>query len=265
MHSWPLYLFTLAIQSAVGGCIMLMLYNILLKNIVAKDTLQKANLKSLTALTVLSVLGLGCSFFDIGYPLNAVNAITNLGASWLSREILFTVLFIALISVSLAVNWKTQHLSQALLAVAGIAGLAVIFAMGSLYSHTIFEPWNSLNTLIGFYGSTIILGAVLISLVFFPVFKSTRGSFEAIKLPTLLAVLAAFIIQFAFIAALGSSLATLNPAMSLVRWFCSALAALLLVYLYFKDPKKSELLYISFGLLLVGELIGRYLFYLPLS
>ncbi|AFL98772.1 DMSO reductase anchor subunit [Desulfitobacterium dehalogenans ATCC 51507] len=265
MHSWPLYLFTLAIQSAVGGCIMLMLYNSLLKDIAAKDTMQKTNLKSLTVLTILSILGLGLSFFDIGYPLNAVNAITNLGSSWLSREILLTVLFIALVCLSFLVSWKKQHLSQALLTTAGIAGLALIFAMSSLYSHTIFEPWNSINTMIGFYGSAIILGAVVVNIVFFPVFKSTPGSFDAVKLPTLLAILAAFIIQFIFMASLGSNLAPLNPSLSLVRWFCSAFAALLLVYLYFKAPKKSELLYISFGLLFVGELIGRYLFYLPLS
>ncbi len=265
MHSWPLLIFTLAIQAAVGGSLILFLYNSLLKKTVTEDTLEKSNSKSLIVLTILSVIGLGFSFFDLGYPLNAINAISNIGASWLAREILLTCLFIGFVAITLIVSLKAKKLSQGLLGLASIVGLAAIFAMGSLYSTTIFEPWNSVNTIIGFYGSSIILGAVVINLLFFPIFQNSPGSFEEVKLPTLLIVLAAFIIQFIFMTALGSGLAALSPSITLMRWLCSALAALILSYLYLKDTKLSGLLYLSFGLMLIGEVIGRYLFYLPLS
>lgn len=265
MHSWPLLVFTLAIQAAVGGCLILFLYNSLLKKSLSEDTLEKANSKSLLVLTILSLLGLGFSFFDLGYPLNALNAIRNIGTSWLAREILFTCFFIGFVGLTFILNLKTKKLSQGLLGLAGIAGLAAVFAMGSLYSTTIFEAWNSVNTIIGFYGSSLILGTVVINILFFPVFQNNEASFEEVKLPTLLIILGAFIIQFTFMTALGSGLAALSPTISLMRWLCSAMAALLLAYLYLKTPRTSGLLYLSFGLMLVGEVIGRYLFYLPLS
>ncbi len=266
MHSWPLYLFTLAIQSAVGGCIMLAFYNRLLKKVLAEDVLQKYNFRSLVILAVLSIAGLAFSFLDLGYPLNAVNAIANFGTSWLSREILFTVLFIALICICVAISWKKQRLSQPVLIAGGLVGLLAVFAMGALYHNTIFEAWSSVNTFMGFYGSSLILGTVVVNLVFLPVLKTNKASFDAVKRPTLFVILAVFIIQFAFIAALGSGVETINTFMSLIRWLCSALAALMFVYLYFQEAnKKADLIYVSFALMLIGELIGKYLFYLPLA
>lgn len=266
MHSWPLYLYTLAIQSAVGGCIMLIVYNTLLKKVLTGDVLQKNNLKSLVILAATSIVGLFFSFFHLGYPLNAINAITNLGTSWMSREILFTVLFIALLFSTLVVSRKKQCLSQTLLICSGIVGLPLIFAMGSLYSNTIFEPWNSVNTIIGFYCSTIILGAVIVNTIFLPIFRTKAASLDAVKMPTLLIILAAFVIQFAFVAAFGSNILTLNTSVSLIRWLCSLSAAVLLGYLYYqKNNKKAELIYVPFAFMLIGELVGKYLFYLPLS
>jgi len=265
MHSWPLLIFTLAIQAAVGGSLILFLYNAWLKKTVAENTLEKYNLRSLIVLTALALLGLACSFFDLGYPLNAPNAIRNIGTSWLSREILLTCIFIVLMALALVMSLKAKKLTQSLLGVAGLIGLAAVFAMGGLYSNTIFEPWHNVNTLIGFYGSTFILGTVVINLILFPLYNTNKGSIEAVKLPTLLIILTAFILQFTFITAIGFSLTSLNPAISLMRWLCSAFAALLLTYIYFKATKNSGLIFASFCIMLVGEIIGRYLFYLPLS
>lgn len=47
---------------------------------------------------IVAVLGLGmlASLLHLGNPFNAPRAITNLGTSWLSREILFSVTFAVL-------------------------------------------------------------------------------------------------------------------------------------------------------------------------
>jgi len=266
MHSWSLYLFNLAIQSAVGGCILLLIYNGLLNKVVVKDVLHRYNSKSVFTLAILSIVGLVISFFHLGYPLHAFNAINNLGSSWLSREIFFTSIFIVLLCLTVLVTWKKQQLNQPLLVLGSIAGVVAVYSMGSLYSNTIFTEWNGVNTIVGFYCTAFVLGTVVISLLFLPLLNKAAETFQAIKMPTLLIVLSAFIVQFIFMATFGSGIAALNISVSLIRWICSAVAAILLVYLYYpRRESRIELVYLAFGLMLIGELIGKYLFYSPLA
>src|SRR5690606_29995093 len=70
--------------------------------IVHTAALRKAGEKQANALSNRALLGIGpvlvlavlASFFHLGNPTNAYRAINNIDSSWLSREILLTVLFV---------------------------------------------------------------------------------------------------------------------------------------------------------------------------
>lgn len=265
MSEWPLYVFTLAIQAAVGGCILMTIYNVLLKKVLAAEVLAGCCQKCLTAFSTIAVIGMALTFFNIGYPRNALNAILNIQSSWLSREIAFTVIFIGLLLITTALSWRTHRQNQNLLIICSLWGLVTIFAMAALYNFTIFTAWSNINTFVGFYCSALILGAIVVIVAFLPALQAAPAAFAAVKMPTVVLVLAVFMLQFIFNTTFGS-IAPGSSVLTLIRWTCSAVAAILLVYLYsFKDIKFCGAVYASLTVMLFGELVGRYLFYLPIQ
>ena len=89
---WALIAYTILTQMSVGAFVVL--------GIVHTAALRKAGEKQANALSNRALLGIGpvlvlavlASFFHLGNPTNAYRAIID--SSWLSREILLTVLFV---------------------------------------------------------------------------------------------------------------------------------------------------------------------------
>lgn len=263
MKELPLIIFTLAMQAAIGA----MLWSTLIQ-VKHKDAAFKTN--TLCAL-ILSAVGIVASLLHLGRPTLALSTMMNFTSSWLSREIFFSGGFFVL----LAIFWWLERTEKAsgIKNIAGwlacLSGLVAVFAMSQLYMETIIPAWQSANTLVDFYATTIILGAVL--------FYVTAGQKGREKLPRLeLFVLGMVFVQLAFLpnymASLGAMagagqesvalLASDYSATAVLRWlFVLGGVFLLVISRMEKYAKQSTLLYVAVAVLIIGEVMGRYLFY----
>jgi anaerobic dimethyl sulfoxide reductase subunit C len=154
-HEWPLVVFTLAIQMAVGCYLALLL--------VRAD--RRWNRAPLLAIGTLTILGLTASVFHLGAPGNAVWTLANVGESWLSREILAGLAFLSLWAVTFQVNGQTRpapwrNVPAAMLAVVGVA---LVWAMARVYMLPARPAWDSWLTPAAFFLTTILLGAVAVA------------------------------------------------------------------------------------------------------
>jgi len=113
MHEWALLIFTICLQAAIGGVVMLALFYKKISALGEEKTYQIFKLP-LIVFASLSVIGLAASFAHLGTPLNALNTIRNFGSSWMSREIVFTGLFIAAVFVTLALALARKKSAWAL-------------------------------------------------------------------------------------------------------------------------------------------------------
>lgn len=89
-----LALFTWLTQASVGLLVMRTLYMSLLAG---GDRKENYGQYMLFASLLMLVIGLFFSFSHLNYPMHAHNAMNNLGSSWMSREILAEVIFLALL------------------------------------------------------------------------------------------------------------------------------------------------------------------------
>ena len=110
---------------------------------------------------VIIMTAVGISFFHLGSPLNAYRTLGNLRTSWLSREILFLLIFLACTAVLFAITRLASQASPISLifqVTGSLAGLLLIFTMARLYLLPAVPAWNSMLTPYLFFSSTFLLG-----------------------------------------------------------------------------------------------------------
>lgn len=103
------------------------------------------------------------SLFHLGRPGRSFFALSNLKRSWLSREILFELLFMALAAcLALLVYFKSYRptLIRVLLMLAVAASVLFLFCMARIYMLRTVPAWRSLFTPLSFFGSALLLGSL---------------------------------------------------------------------------------------------------------
>lgn len=157
---WPLILFTVFSQTAVGA--FLLLGSIILSKKLDCAESQRLH-KSMFFVWVLMGLGFIVSTMHLGNPLRAFNALNQVGNSWLSNEILSGSLFFAtggmywLLEV---IDKGKQSLRKALLVIAMSIGVAFMFSMIKVYLIDTVPTWNNLYTPLAFTLTTLISGLI---------------------------------------------------------------------------------------------------------
>lgn len=101
-----------------------------------------------------------------GYPLNALNALRHVASSWLSREIVFASLYLAALGLGVVLLFFRKPGWQPLLALAAAFGLVDVFCMAQVYIHASVATWQHSNTLALFFGTSGIIGSVVIALAY---------------------------------------------------------------------------------------------------
>jgi anaerobic dimethyl sulfoxide reductase subunit B (iron-sulfur subunit) len=133
----PLVIFTLCGQMAAGMAIFSLFLRLSIFNLLA----------------IAFLIGLGglASFLHLGTPLNAWRSLNHLKKSWLSREILMFGLF--------AANWLfalgLPGMGKFLLA---LTGLGLVYSMAQVYRIKAVPAWNTWRTEAAFFLSAGTLG-----------------------------------------------------------------------------------------------------------
>lgn len=296
-----LVIFTIAAQMAVGAFLVLGGVHFFATRFAGSEEADKLSDLALYAIGPVLVIGLIFSVFHLGNPLSAPRSIMHLGTSWLSREILFGVLFAGSGFVFAFMQWRklgSPALRSSVAWLTAILGVGLVLSMAMVYYTLPAVPaWNNLATPLSFFTTTLLLGALAIGAAFVAAYAylHARKQAESVKqreileitlrwmaLVALVMLGVHFVIQPLYMA----TLATGGPAaersasilieeygllfsLRLLLLFLGAGVFSLFIYKVARNAENfrlvSTLAYSAFALVLVGELIGRFLFYASFS
>lgn len=279
LKEWPLVAFTILGQTAVG---IFWFFHLpfLVRGRVPAYGWRVGGLIILAVVVLLTALAAVVSFFHLRHPVRARFALSNLRSSWLSREILFELVFLALVA---GVAWlgglhnPGRALQWTLLASAGLAGGLFLISMTKLYMLPSVPVWSGIYTPLAFLSTTLVAGAVSTELVVRVV--AGPGALAVDLMPVALVLVAAEIV-LAAVAAPGQGLRGFRPAPSLrpgdapPRRLHRARIALLAAGLVFvaidmtsggndiaNERGAGPALLLAFLCVLAGEIAGRFHFY----
>jgi anaerobic dimethyl sulfoxide reductase subunit C len=160
----PLVIFTIIAQMSVGSFVVLGLIHLFGAR-AGRHVIDRASDPALYAIGPILVLGLLASMMHLGTPIRAINALRHLDSSWLSREILFGLLFAAVggaFAFCQWFKWLTPRWRQGLASLAALIGLALIAVMSMVYMLPTVPAWNSWATPARFFATTFLLGSLAV-------------------------------------------------------------------------------------------------------
>lgn len=270
-HEWPLMIFTVFGQCVVGGFIVLAFA--LLKGRLSSE-LQQRIIVGMLGLWVLMGIGFIASMLHLGSPMRAFNSLNRVGASPLSNEIASGSIFFAFGGIGwlLAVVRKlTLGLRNVWLVITMILGVIFVWMMVRVYNSIDTVPtWYSIWTPLSFF-LTLLTGGPLLGYLLLRTAGIDGWAMRLLPAVSVLALIASAIVAMMQ----GAELATIHSAVqqvsalipdygALMAWRTVVLAVALSCWIVPQVAGKVPtvpLLSVAFMLLLVGELIGRGVFY----
>ena len=296
VHEWSLVIFTILAQMSVGSFIVLGVIHFFTRRAEGEEAANRLSDRALLAIGPVLVLAMLASLFHLGNPVNAPRAVTNIGSSWLSREIMFGVLFAVLGGVFAIMQWRKMasfSVRNIVAILAAVAGVALVYSMSMVYMLPTQPAWNTLATPVFFASATLLLGLFAIGAAYVAnyayVQRTDPGGAKEVR--TLMSsalrwiAVAAVLVLGAELVAIPLYLAQLSTgpaaaiasaqmmvgdyglflALRIVLVFIGAGVLGFFLYHNAASPGREQILgnlaYLAFGLVLVSEVIGRYLFY----
>jgi Tat-targeted selenate reductase subunit YnfH len=157
MRNWSLVCFTLFTQSAIG-----LVWVSVMGRWFGGGTRADFSIGPMSITLILTGLGLYAALAHLAKPRLAPNALRNLTASWLSREVLLVQAFAGAVALLILISLLDTSSGLVILeAAACLLGGAALFAMTRVYLLKTVPVWNSPATLLEFAGSAMLLGGAL--------------------------------------------------------------------------------------------------------
>ncbi len=299
-NEWALVIFTVVMQMAVGAFVILGGVHYFATRRNGLDEADKLSDRALLAIGPVVVLGLLVTFLHLGNPINAPRAISHFATSWLSREIILSIAFGVLGAAFALMQWRkisTANVRNALALIVALVGVVLVYAMSMVYRIVTVPAWDTIATPINFYITTFLLGGLAMGAAFVANFwyvrrknmdpKNVQYSMLATSLRWI-ALLAIGLLGLQFVVvplyltqlASGANPAAIASVDLLAQQngviFASRLillfvgAGLLAIFVYQNASSESKLrvvssvAFLAFALVLVSEVLGRYLFYISM-
>ncbi|WP_345345055.1 DmsC/YnfH family molybdoenzyme membrane anchor subunit [Candidatus Villigracilis affinis] len=245
----PLVAFTLLVQMAVGALWAAQWMFTLLWNLVEFDAWL---LRLVPYLIIGACLGLGgfFSFLHLGAKRNAWRAPFHLKKSWLSREILFMGLFGA--------GWLAGFVLPETKWVTSLLGIGLIYSMAKVYRLHTMPAWDTWRTTAGFFITSALLGHSLMWGVL-----AYETQLTGINIPS--AILAGITVVF-LVSELGLLLSAKESAPRAANRLRGGLIVAAIIGAVTTASQFNLWNTVTvFALVLIEEIIGRWLFYRALQ
>lgn len=290
----PVY--TILMQLAVGAFAILWLIRLLTGSKFSAQEIDRIISNPMLVIAFTSVVAMGGAHFHLSKPFHSYLAVLNFKSSWLSREIVFSVLFFLTTMIVLYLTYFQTHRRKL---IAGLGWLAILFGsiliycMARIYMIPTQASWNSPSVIVSFYTTTLLLGIMAIAclmvldLKFSEIKKANdielrlqviRYSLGGLTALTVALVALSYAIIYIQIRLLAQGDLIARTSLSLLfdiylPLFLLRLAFLIyatasLVYamirmykLEFPPQNLMAPVYLSCLLIIIGEIIGRFLFY----
>lgn len=270
-QEWPLMIFTVFGQCVVGGFIVLAFA--LLRGGLTLEA-QRRVIAGMLGLWVLMGIGFIASVLHLGSPLRAFNSLNRVGASPLSNEIASGSLFFAVGGIGwllAAMRKLAPGLRTLWLVVTMVLGVIFVWMMVCVYNSIDTVPtWYSVWTPLSFF-LTLLMGGPLLGYLLLRIARIDGWAMRLLPAVSVVALIASAIVSVMQ----GAELATIHSAVqqasalvhdygALMAWRTIVLTVALCCWIVPQVAGKIPavpLLSMAFMLLLVGELIGRGVFY----
>ena len=269
-HEWPLMVFTVLGQCVAGGFIVMALA---LLTGVSDRVQQKRVHWAMIVLWVLMGIGFMASVLHLGSPLRAFNSLNRIGESALSNEIASGSVFFAvggfwwLITV---LGKMPQALGKIWMVLTMILGVFFVWMMCKVYLIDTVPTWYSVYTPLSFF-LTMFIGGPLLGYLLLRVAGVTGWGMRLLPAISLLAV----VVSSMVVMLQGMDLATIHSSImqasalvpeygALMSWRLLVLALALACWIIPQlkgGQANPAVLTFAFVLVIVGELIGRGVFY----
>ncbi|MFZ5814893.1 MAG: dimethyl sulfoxide reductase anchor subunit family protein [Bacillota bacterium] len=165
---YSLVVFTLFIQATVGAFWVLLVSDFLKRK--APDAIQDAFTRIGTAILMpMAAVGLLFSTTHLGRPQYAFRALKHISTSWMSREILATGLFFALIALYTYLWWKRvedAELRRLVGVITGLVGAFAVLTQAMIYMIPGRPMWDHWSTLALFAASVLTLGPLAVAVAY---------------------------------------------------------------------------------------------------
>lgn len=244
------------------------------------------------------VVALLASLTHLGNVKNAYLSILNVQTAWLSREIVFALLFTGLAGLYAFVLYRkigSATMQTSLWLLAALMGIALVFSMGMIYTYIRTQPaWHTPYTTFSFFNTALLLGALGAGVIaaanylqakkLDPECRQEHCSLmqDSLKVVSIVAIvglglelvaLPIYLTRLAVDAEGGARtlevMVSQFNGMLILRLVLSFLGAGLLAAFIFRISTKvgkekliGNLTYLAFTLALIGEILGRLIFYL---
>ncbi len=286
-REWALLVFTILGQIAAGLMIVLM--------VVRTYVAQKTNVELADQLTerplylVVPVMAVAfiASLLHLGSPLNILRAIPNLGSSWLSREVVIAVIFVVFAGLYAFMQWRkvgNEALRTVIGWVAAVLAVVFVYSMSMVYMIATQPAWNTFATPLTFLSGSLMLGGLgmAAALLFGDAGKKEKDLVYKVLQGLAVTAIVLLGIQFlvlpiylvylstqgtAALQSLNLMIGSFGAVLFLRLLLIFAGAGVLAAYLYRnaslagKEQTLAKLAYAAFALALVGEVLGRFIFY----
>lgn len=294
-QDWALVVFTVLSQMSVGAFLVLGIVHFFIERKASLEEADRMADRVLAAVIVTLVLAMAASLFHLGNPLQAYKAVINFDTSWLSREILLGVLFTVTASVFVVMQWlkiSDARVRNVIGIIAALIGLGFVYSQSRIYMLPAQPAWNTPITIITFFASTFLLGALAIGAALVANCAAIqrknadcaashnmllRGAIRWIAVASIILVGIEVIVTPLYIAYLGTGpaasrasleilISDLNLALILRMVFGFVGAGVLAAFLYQNAASKENkflgmLAFGAFSLVFIAEILARYMFY----
>ncbi len=260
-YDFSLVAFTILAQLAVGAFAVLCLFSL---------TVRPDALPNRVAIGVVAsmLLGLFASLFHLGSLLQAWRALAHWRSSWVSREILFALLFATSTVVFAVLDSLRVDERGAAAWFAVLLGFGLIYSMASAYSLRTVPAWSTPFTFVSFVITSLLLGLSGVAAI------AAWVGFDDGARSQSLGVVALVIVQWAVVwlwldhlnrggRAAKAAWARITRAhrTAFIARFCCSLSGIVTIGATLLTPNATLGFALGFAFLASSEVIGRYLFY----
>ncbi|MDO6542758.1 dimethyl sulfoxide reductase anchor subunit family protein [Photobacterium sanguinicancri] len=269
-HELSLVLFTVLAQTAVGAYLIMTLANLVTNS---RVDVKGRITRNMFFVWVVMGLGFVASSTHLGSPMRAMNALNQVGTSWLSNEILTGSMFFAFGGLYwlLEVLDKGTEGARKGLKIAGmVAGVAFMYSMVNVYLIDTVPTWNTPFTGWSFLLTMVVAGAIFASTLMhsaqFDDAKYTRG-IQGLVVVAIIAMIVVTLSQMVALADIQSSVVAardLVPNMAMLqgsRIVLLVAGAAIALFGINRIKGSVALPVVGLALVLVAELLGRNIFF----
>jgi len=296
LREWALPVYTILMQLAVGALFVLWVIRFLASSKFSYQEVHHVIRNQMMVIAFTAAVAMVGAHFHLSKPFHSFLAVLNFKSSWLSREIVFSLIFILLTIGLLYLTYFQPHRHRLITGLGWLTiltGFVLVYCMARIYLIPTQMAWNSTSVIVSFYLTALTLGGMAIAclmvldLKFAEIQKADdvelhaqviRYCFAGLTALIIVLVIFSFVVVYTQIRLLSQGDVVARTSLSLLVELYMPLFVMRLAFLLYaslslgfavyrmyklKATPQSMMIpvYLSCLMILVGEIVGRFLFY----